>query len=295
MRDATKPSFLLNGGIMAIYRAITNIRLGRSVFILLCGAFLSISIGFAQTAAAGCDGETNEASTHSGNFYSGETHFQVTQLQQTCGLLTSTHLVVVRQLQGDKTAVSADQSVAGRLQTRLFVRKDPSSVEATDALAQQVRKSFIKSIVANLAELHFATDVDSQLKTDERDAIIIQVEMTQIDAGNKSKRVMIGLGRGASEVTAKVTVISRHHGKEVPFEEILLDSESGKKLGALTSPLGGASAVSVAEGDVGDRKSSPQADATRMAKGLAQYLGKLVAASNTGQQSGMASMPSLEK
>lgn len=138
--------------------------------------------------------------------------------------------------------------------------------------------------MANLDQLHFSTDVDPKSKSDERDAIIIEVEMTQIDAGNKSKRVMIGLGRGASQVTAKVTVISRHDGKEMPLEEILVDSESGKKLGALTSPLGGASALSVTEGDLGDRKSTPQADAARMAKGLAQYLGKLVAASPTGPQ-----------
>lgn len=108
--------------------------------------------------------------------------------------------------------------------------------------------------------------------------------------------VMIGLGRGASQVTAKVTVISGHDGKEVPLQKIVVDSESGKKLGALTSPFGSGSALSVAEGDVGDRKSTPQADAARMAKGLAQYLEKLVAASSAGPQSETASMlsPSLE-
>lgn len=242
-----------------------------------------------KTNPATCEELKTGIASHTGNFYQGETHFQITDLHQGCELLSDTRLVIIRQEQRHDTAVSMDQSAASRLHTKLFLRKDADSVEASEALAQQVRESFTKNIVKNLSDLHFATDLDATSKADERDAIIIEVELTQIEAGNKAKRIMIGLGRGASQVRAQVTLISRRNGNEFPLQQIVLDAESGKKLGALTSPFGGASAMNIAEGDVGDRKSTPQADAARMAKGLAQYLSKLTLASSGRAPSEIAS------
>ena len=274
---------------MAMPTAMNRIDPQHIAATFLWGALLvTSSTAFAATPAtattktnpATCEEAKSGIASHTGNFYQGEAHFQITDLHQSCGLLANTQLVIVRQEQVHDTAVSMDQSAAGRLHTRLFLRKYPNSVDASEALAQQVRESFTKSIVKNLSDLHFATDLNATTKADKRDAIILEVELTQIDAGNKTKRVVIGLGRGASQVAAKVTLISRRNGEELPLQQIVLNSESDKKLGALTSPLGGVSAADIAEGDVGDRKSTPQADAARMAKGLAQYLNKLTVASS---------------
>jgi len=57
-----------------------------------------------------------------------------------------------------------------------------------------------------------------------------------------------------------------------------LKSGSGKKLGALESVGGGSLALNVAEGDVSDRKSSVQADAQRMAKGVAKQIQEFMVA-----------------
>lgn len=82
----------------------------------------------AKTNPATCEEAQNGIASHTGNFYQGETHFQVTDLHQDCGLLANTHLVIVREEQVHDTAVTMDQSAAGRLHTRLFLRKDPDSV-----------------------------------------------------------------------------------------------------------------------------------------------------------------------
>lgn len=274
---------------MAIPAGMNRINPRHIAVALLWSALLIPASVHAATPAT-CETAQTRIANHTGNFYRGETHFQVTNLHQDCGLLADTHLVIVRLRQAHDPAVSTDQSAAGRLHTRLFLRKDPDSVEASEALAQQVRDSFTKNIVKNLGDLHFATGTDTTSGTDQRDAIILEVELTQIDAGNKAKRIMIGLGRGASQVTAKVTLISRRNGTELPLQQIVLDSESGKKLGALTSPLGGASVEGIAEGDAGDRRSTPQADAAHMAKGLAQYLSKLAVASSGSAPSEIASV-----
>lgn len=282
------------GDAMAIACTVKDIGPRHLVIAFLLGAILITSFTTCATASAqattpqtsppACEAAKGKNSSHTGNFYSGETHFQVTNLQWDCSPLANTHLVILRQKQVDKTIVSTDQSIAGRLHTKLFLREDPDSPEASNALVQQVRKSFTKSLVKNLNDLHFVADADPASNAHEGDAIIIEIEMTEIVAGNQSKRVMIGLGSGASQVAAKVTLLSRRDGKELPLQEIVLNSQSGKKLGALASPPGASLAVNAAAGDVGDRKSTPQADAARMAKGLAQYLNKLIAASDSNEK-----------
>jgi hypothetical protein len=165
-----------------------------------------------------------------------------------------------------------DESVAGRLHTRIFLRRDPDDESTAAALAQQVQKSFSQSLINDLKK----SNIDAQRSSEVDDAsgsfLIVSGEMTAIDEGNKVKRVMVGLGRGGSVVQTHVTISSVVHGHATVVLELNLKSESGKKLGALETMGGGSLALSAAEGDVSDRRSSVQADASRMAKGVAKQV-----------------------
>jgi hypothetical protein len=108
--------------------------------------------------------------------------------------------------------------------------------------------------------------------------LVVSGEVRAIDEGNKVKRVMIGLGRGGSEVQTHVVISSVVDGRSTVVLELNLKSVSGKKLGAVESVGGGSIALNAAEGDVGDRHSTVQADATRMAKGVAKQIEQFVAA-----------------
>src|SRR5262249_53779930 len=63
--------------------------------------------------------------------------------------------------------------------------------------------------------------------------LIVRGEFTKIDEGNRSKRVMIGFGRGATDVQAHVTVLL-DNGSSAPvvLSKFKLNSASGKKPGA---------------------------------------------------------------
>lgn len=89
-----------------------------------------------------------------------------------------------------------------------------------------------------------------------------------IDHG--SCKILIGLGRGASELKAHVTISSVTQGHKTTVLELDLSSESGKKPGAALGM--GSVAIGAAAGGVSDRKSRVEADAVRMAKLVAKHL-----------------------
>ena len=102
--------------------------------------------------------------------------------------------------------------------------------------------------------------------------LIVEGEFAGIDEGDKTKRVMIGFGRGASDIKTHVTVSSFVNGTRTVVLEFNLNSASDKKPGAVATMGTGAIAVGAAVGDVGDKKGTVQADASRMAKAVAKQI-----------------------
>ena len=102
--------------------------------------------------------------------------------------------------------------------------------------------------------------------------LVVAGEFVAINEGDETKRIMIGFGRGASNITTHVTVSSVTQGHPTVVLEFNLSSESGKKPGAVATMGVGSLAVGAAAGGVSDRKSTVEADASRMAKLVAKQL-----------------------
>jgi hypothetical protein len=170
--------------------------------------------------------------------------------------------------------VTIDQSAAAtRLQQRRLQRREPDADSSTDALAKQVQGAFAKTLVSEIQETAMAAETtpadDAAIPAH---TLMVHGESTTINQGNKTKRMMIGFGRGASDVTAHVTVSLTTDAQPVVLSEFNLQSKSGKKPGAAATMGVGSVAVGVAAGGVGDRKASVEADATRMAKAVAKQI-----------------------
>jgi hypothetical protein len=102
--------------------------------------------------------------------------------------------------------------------------------------------------------------------------LVVAGEFVAINEGDETKRIMIGFGRGASDIKTHVTVSSVTQGHQTVVLEFNLSSESGKKPGAVATMGVGSLAVGAAAGGIGDRKSTVEADASRMAKLVAKQL-----------------------
>ena len=233
------------------------------------------TLSFVAVCALAVSGEFVVAQNNVGNFYMGEVKVEVVKSYGGAPLLLKGGRVVIQDFTVDPGAVQMDDSAAGRMHTRLFLGHDPDDAAAPEALAQQVQASFSKALIGDLKK----ADLEAQRGGAQGAAngpLLVSGEVMAIDEGNKVKRVMIGLGRGGSYVQTHVVISSVVDGQSTVVLELNLKSESGKKLGALESVGGGSIALNAAEGDVGDRHSSAQADAARMAKGVAKQIETLM-------------------
>lgn len=172
--------------------------------------------------------------------------------------------------------ITMDESMASRLRRRHLALLGTNSDSSPEAVAQQIQKSFSKTLVNDLQKA--SVQVERADGTDRIPAhtLVVQGEFTTVNEGNKSKRVMIGFGRGASDVQAHVTVSLTTGAQPLLISEFNLKSASGKKPGAAATMGVGSAGAAVAAGSVGDRKATVQADASRMATAVANQIETLM-------------------
>jgi hypothetical protein len=183
------------------------------------------------------------------------------------------------------SVISVDESPAARLHRR--PRVEGAAANSPEAVAQQVRASFSKALLHELQQASVpaatAPGADSPVPPN---TLQVKGEFTAINEGNKTKRVLIGFGKGASDVQAHVTVSLATEQQPVVLLEFNVKSQSGKKpgaaatIGAGAATMGtasaGSAAAGVAAGGVMDRAASVEADASRMAKGVAKQIAELM-------------------
>jgi Domain of unknown function (DUF4410) len=97
-------------------------------------------------------------------------------------------------------------------------------------------------------------------------ALNVRGDFTDVNLSNKTKRMIIGFGRDASDV--KAHVVASLIGAEGPIvlAEFELRSQSGKKPGAAATMGIGGAAASVAASGAMDGKAAVERDTARMAK-----------------------------
>jgi 3',5'-cyclic AMP phosphodiesterase CpdA len=235
------------------------------------------------------------APTKTGNFWTGDAklvvadHYSGAALPQPARVVIADFVVPA----GD---ITVDDSLSARLHRRLMAHFGKDDDSSPEILAQHVQAAFFDGLSAELKKVNVPSDrataggatgggatsahaVSDGAAGAAKDAapseLVISGQFTAIDEGNKTKRELIGLGRGASDIKTHVTITSVTAGRSTVVLEFDMSSESNKKPGAAitsASSLG----VGVAEKAVGDRKSTVEADATRMGKLVAKQVEGLV-------------------
>jgi len=169
--------------------------------------------------------------------------------------------------------VITDESTAARLHRHVSLLHGSDEDSTPEVLVQQVQASFSKTLIQQFAKVNVRSErVVDGMSAPTGPVLIVEGEFIGLDQGNKTKRVMIGFGRGASDIKTHVIVSSFANGTRTTVLEFSLDSESGKKPGAVATMGTGSIAVGAAVGDVGDKKGTVQADASRMAKAVAKQI-----------------------
>jgi hypothetical protein len=152
-----------------------------------------------------------------------------------------------------------------------FLHPESDRDASPEELIQHVQDAFAKTVIGSLEKEKVKTerveDVDSESGT----ALIIRGEFIGVNQGNARKRIMIGFGRGASDIKTHVVLTLVANGRCTVLLDGNINSQSGKEPGALASTGGVGVAAGTVVGTVGDNRSGTvEADAARMGKLVAE-------------------------
>jgi hypothetical protein len=230
----------------------------RRAYFILCMLAMAAQVATAQSSA--------------GNVVTGEAKVEIISTYKGSETLPKPEKVMIEDFTpvGD---IIMDESAAARLHRRLSQRHGSDEDSTPEILIQQVQDTFSKTLIKEFSKVNFHSERSLIGGSSPTPAVlVVEGEFVAIDEGNKSKRIMVGFGRGASDIKTHVVVSSFVQGTRTVVLEFNLNSASGKKPGALATMGAGSLAVGAAVGDVGDKKGTMQADASRMAKAVAKQI-----------------------
>jgi hypothetical protein len=218
------------------------------------------------------------AQNTTGNILSGVTKAEIVASYQGTEPLPRPEKTVVYDFTMSPDVITMDVSAAARLHRRRMARKGSDDDMSPEAVARQVQVSFSKELLSQLQKLPVPVEMAVDPETGvPANTLIIYGEFTSVNEGNKSQRVMLGFGAGASDVQADVRISLITAARPLVLSEFKLKPQSGKKPGAAAT-MGAGTAATAAAGSIGDKKATVQGDAARMAKAVAKQIADLMVA-----------------
>lgn len=149
--------------------------------------------------------------------------------------------------------------------------------ESPEDVAQKVQAAFFKTLAGDLQKVSLATVAGSQQDI-ALNSIAIRGGFTDVNLGNKTARMIIGFGRGASDVKAHVIVSLNAANGPILLSEFNVTSVSGKKPGAAATMGVGSAAASAGVAAATDGKATVEGDASRMARAVSKQIQAIMAA-----------------
>ena len=182
--------------------------------------------------------------------------------------------IVVYNLAATPEEVELNKSALNRIRMRVSGEGNDEKTK----LAHKIVDNFSQSLIKDLQKLGLPVSrgVAGELPPD--GSLALQGDFLLIDEGNRTRRMAIGLGAGASKVTAHVECYLKQPEKNVIVSEFDATSESSRKPGAAeTAGAGAAPEVATAVSGATEMKQSAEGDTDRMAKAVAKEIAKTFA------------------
>lgn len=213
----------------------------------------------------------------------GDTNVTIIQNYSGKGKLPKPARAIIYDFDVPSDVITIDNSAAAHILNHdpiAHINGDAGQESDPTAVAAKVQAAFRKRLVRELKKTSIPTSsaassavLDSPVNT-----LMVHGDFTAVKQGNKTARMMIGFGDGASDVKAHVVVTLITQGNPILLAEFNLDSESGKKPGAGATMGVGSAAASVGTSSATDSKASVAGDTSRMAKAVAREIEDIMAA-----------------
>ena len=201
-------------------------------------------------------------------------------------MLPRPQVVIVERFAAAPDEVQLDEGLSTEIEQAIKADRGTSRSEQELQAGRQVAEAIADKLVVEIRDMGLSAERGSAMPAGVQNALLIKGQLVSIDEGNRTERVIIGLGAGRSDVRAQVQVYEMTPAGRRLIDTIEVDGKSGLAPGmAETMGAGGlaghllvATAVSggihVADEAIG---ANVVADADRAAKGIAKQLAALFA------------------
>jgi hypothetical protein len=234
----------------------------------MCQKALSAMVLAALTA------QIAPAQNRVGNIVTGRAKAQVLYRYNGATALSRPDRVLIRDFPTEGRVVIGNP----RFHHHLLLHHDSDDVASADEVVKQVRNRFAETIGARLEKDNVRAERLAEANQANGPELVISGEFTGVNVGNARKRIMIGFGRGASDIRAHVILTLIANGRNTVLLDCRINSQSGKEPGALVSTSGVGIAAGTVLGALGDSRSSTvEADASRMGALVAELTASVMA------------------
>jgi hypothetical protein len=170
--------------------------------------------------------------------------------------------------------------------SRVRTRVSGNEAGQKSELAQKIGNDFSRSLIEQLSKTGLPVSHGTLGEAPPDNAIAIQGDFSEIDEGNRARRMGIGLGAGASKVEAHVECYLKGAAEKITLTEFKATSESSRKPGAAeTMGAGAAPEAAATVSGATELKQGAEGDTDRMAKAVAKQIKKVFASQGWTKES----------
>ena len=208
------------------------------------------------------------------------------QVETGSATLPRPQVVIVDTFAASPDEVTLDQGLSTEVEEAIKADRGTSRTQQEVQAGRQVADAIADKLVVEIRDMGLRPSVAARCPAGTRNATLIKGQLVSIDEGNRTERVLIGLGAGRSDVRAQVQVYEVTPAGSQLIDTIEVDAKSGLAPGmAETMGVGGLTGhllvstvvgggLHVADEAIG---ANVVADADRAAKGIAKQLSALFA------------------
>jgi hypothetical protein len=153
---------------------------------------------------------------------------KVTVLSETATKLPRPDRIFVYDFAVSPDEVKLDRGIGSQIEA--YINKPPRTAEEKK-IGHGVAESVAKHLVTHIESLGFIAQRTTQAPPAGIKALEIDGQFISIDEGNKTERVVIGLGAGRSDVKTYVQAYDATGGKRTLVAQFQVDAKSGAKPG----------------------------------------------------------------
>jgi hypothetical protein len=208
------------------------------------------------------------------------------QMDTAGDMLPPPRVVIVETFATSPDEVKLDEGLSTEVEQAIKADRGTSRTEQEADASRQVADAIAKHLVVEIRDMGLQAERGSTVPAGTQNAVLITGQLISIDEGNRTERVIVGLGAGRSDVRAHAQVYEVTPAGRQLIDQIEVDGKSGLTPGmAETMGVGGptghllvSTAVSGGMHVVSESMGADVvADADRSAKGIAKQLAALFA------------------